>query len=186
MVDLAVVVARRLPVGKNHRVVGEPVTYAGHVLGQMRGGVRVVSDPEQEDLSVEGIDAANGTVQAMGDVHGMSRGDLRRLGADGRERMGAVAAEDSRHSPEGIRHHAHPEARSLLRIEDVIVIVRHAGHDQSSPGTQRGPERFDQTLRSTFHRGHFRECRMHDQDTAGLHSEGEELPGHLMAIYGLK
>jgi hypothetical protein len=177
MIDLAVVVARRLPVDEDRRVVGEPVTYAGHVLGQMRGGVRVVSDPEQEDLPVEVIDAANGTVQAMGDVHGMRRGDLRRLGADGGERMRAVAAKDPRHSPEGIRHHAHPEARSLLRVEDVIVIVRHAGHDQSSPGTQRGLKRFDQTSRSTFHRGHFRKRRVHDQDAAGLCSEGEELPG---------
>lgn len=114
VVNLAVVVSRRLPASDNRRVLRPSVAHAGHVLSEMDRRVDVVSYPKQEYLPIELIDAANWAVQTVRYIHGMRRRDFRSFWAGRGECMRAVATHDAPHSPESIRYHAHSDTRSFF------------------------------------------------------------------------
>jgi hypothetical protein len=147
--------------------------------------VSVVSNSQQQHLSIELIDATGRAVQAMRYVHRMSRRDFGGSRTDCRESMRAVAAEDARQLPEGIGDHAHPEASCLSRIEGMIVVVAHARHGQRAPRPHCCLERRYQAARSTLDRGYLRERRMYEQNASALHSQREELFGQLTVRNGL-
>jgi len=121
-------------------------------------------------------------VSASGHVRRMNRSNLGGSGADRRESVWAVAPENTGHSPKGIRHQTHPRAGRLFGVEGMIVVVAHAGHDQSALGTYRDPECFNQTSRSAFHRSHLRERSVNHQHASGFHPQREELVDHVTAV----
>lgn len=160
VINLAVVISRRLPPSDNRHVLRPSVAHAGHVLSEMDGRVGIVSHPKQQYLPIELMDAADWAAQTVRYILGMRRRDFRGSWAGRGERVRVVAAPEALRSPECIRYHAHSDARSLFWVEGVIAIFSHARHDQSTRGTQSGQERLDQASRPTFDRPHLRERRV--------------------------
>jgi hypothetical protein len=110
---------------------------------EVYGGVRVVSDPEQQDPPIQFVDTADRTVQAVWHVQRMIRRDTGRFRADRRKSVRAIATQRIRHPPERVGQHAHPEAGRRSRIEGMAVVIGHAGHHQSTVRPKDGLKRID-------------------------------------------
>jgi hypothetical protein len=175
VVDFDVVQTCEPPGAHGHQVFGPSIPYLGQVLGQVDRRIGIVTNPEQEDLPVELIDAPDRTIQAVGDVRGMSGCNFPSLGTRCGEGVRTVTPENAGQAPERVRYDTHAQAWSPRRIEWMIVIVTHAGHDQCSGRPQCAPQRFDKAQRAAFHRRQLRERRVYDQDTTGLYPELLEL-----------
>ncbi|HVH25290.1 MAG TPA: hypothetical protein VM818_00975 [Vicinamibacterales bacterium] len=75
VIDLSVTVACQLPGLHDHHRLLAAISNSCKHLCEMYGGVGVMSDPEQQDLPVQVVDAADRTVQAMRNIQGMIGGD---------------------------------------------------------------------------------------------------------------
>jgi hypothetical protein len=89
-----------------------------------------MTDPEQEDLSPQLVDAPDWAIQAVRDIRRMSRGDFCSAGANCGECVRAVAPKHARQAPERVRYDTHAETRGGRGIEGMIIIIAHARHDQ--------------------------------------------------------
>ena len=99
----------------------------------------------------------------------MGFGDARGERAMRGKGVGAVAAQDARHPPEGIGHYAHGAAGRGLPVERHVVVIGHARHDERSVGADGGEQPLDELIRAGSNPG---ERRVHQKDPARLHAEG--------------
>jgi hypothetical protein len=75
VVDLAVAVASQLSAFDDRDGLPPSVPHSSQRFCQMHRGIRVMADPEQQDLAIEVVDATDRTVQAMGNVQRMLGGN---------------------------------------------------------------------------------------------------------------
>ena len=107
----------------------------------------------------------------------MRRCDFVSVRADSRESMGAVAATHARHAPERVRDDSHAGAGRTLRIERLLVVVAHAGHDDSAACARSHAQRRDEVGRRAGSAAEAGEGSVYDEHAVAAHSEGNELVG---------
>jgi hypothetical protein len=163
-----------------HDVLGPSVSHLCKILGEVDGGIRIVANAEQEDLPTELVDAPNWAIQAVRDLQGVSRSDLRGSGADRCKRVRTVTSKHAWQAPERLRDDTHAETRSCTGVEGMIVVIAHARHDQGTLGPYRPSQRMDQTLGPTFNWRQLRKGGVHHKDSPRLDTEREELRSDLV------
>jgi hypothetical protein len=182
VVNFNVVYARELTGRGGYQVLGYAVSDSCHVLGQVNSGIRIVTDPEQQNLPIHLIDSPDRAIQAVGNIRRMSRCNVSCFGADRCEGVGAVAPENAWQPPERIGNDTHAATGRCFNIEWMIVVVAHARHDQCAAGTDSCPQRLDEPSGAPIYRCQPRERGMHYQDTSRLNTEGQQLPGYLVRL----
>jgi hypothetical protein len=90
MVDLAVAVTCELPGLDDDDGFRAAVPHPRQGFREVDSGVRVVSDPEHQDLAIEFVDAADRTVQTVRHVYGMIGSNAGGFRSDGRKSVRAI------------------------------------------------------------------------------------------------
>jgi hypothetical protein len=75
MVDLAVTVAGKLPRLDDSGEFLATIPHPRQRFGEMYGGIRIMSNPQHQDLPIEFVDAADRTVQAVRHIQWMIGSD---------------------------------------------------------------------------------------------------------------
>ena len=88
--------ATKLPAFENHDGFGSSVPHSREAFRQMDGGIRVMADPEQQDLTIEVMNTTHRTVHAMGNVQRMIGGDPAGFRSDRGKCVRTVTAQDAR------------------------------------------------------------------------------------------
>jgi hypothetical protein len=107
VINLSVLEPNRLASLQNGDVLQSSVPYPRKILCQVDSGIRVVTDAQQEHLSVQFISPTHGTVEAMRRVNGVWRRNLLCQRADGGECVRTVATKDAWTPPERFRNDSH-------------------------------------------------------------------------------
>jgi hypothetical protein len=147
----------------------------------MERRVGVMADPEQEDLPVEVVDAADRASRDVRRERERIGGDPRRRGPEGRAGEGMVAPQRAGPSPERLGHGAEiGRGRGDPRIEGSLVVARPGRHDQRAVRPQGLEKGVDQAMGAARDRPHGPEGGVHEQDAAPRDPEGAELCHHLV------
>src|SRR5687767_8225793 len=93
VVDLAVGAAHKLPALEDRGELGAAVAHPRQCSREMDGGIRVASNPEHQDFSIDLVGAADRAVQAVRHVQRMIGSDAGRVRSDGRKSVRAVTAQ---------------------------------------------------------------------------------------------
>jgi hypothetical protein len=114
----------------------QPVGYTSQAFRQMDGGVCIVPDAKQQDLSVQLMHPANRALLTMRRQGQRVGNDALRLRACGRERMGMLTAQGARLAPEQLRDDAQIEIgrRSLTGSKGVSSSPDQDGMTSVPPG----------------------------------------------------
>jgi hypothetical protein len=106
MVILSIVDPNRAAILEDGAVLRHPIRNAREEFRQVERGVAVVTDADEEHLSVQVVHPTDGTFEDVGRKRKWTGGDPRRLRAGRRGSKRVVASHYPRQQPEGVRHDA--------------------------------------------------------------------------------
>jgi len=153
MIGFKVFEPGRSSIPQHCAVLRHPVRDSCEHLSKMHRGVRIMSDTQEKNLTIELVDPADRALETVR----WERKWIRRNGRGSRaecgecERMRAPAG--ARHAPEGIGNHS--KARSSarrLRVEHAAIVVAPRGHDQRTAPADHVAQRFDHACRPALNR----------------------------------
>lgn len=164
---------------KYGQMLAASVPDASDRLGQMDRRIRVVTDAEEQYLSVEIVYTTDRAIAAVREVERMRCEDVRGARTGGGKGVRAVATQHAGQPPEGVRDDPESAALPGPRIEGVVVVAAHARHHERSARAHRIEQSRDQPVRTALYRLDMREGGMHQQHAAGFHSEIAQFTRHL-------
>jgi hypothetical protein len=180
MVVLLVVDPDPAPVLEDCDVPRQAVRNAGEEFSEVKRRVGVMTDAEQEHLSIQIVHPADGAGGDMGRKRERIGNDLGGFRSGRGKGLGVIASEYIGQSPERIRNDS--EVRRCPTgewVEGFVVIPRPGGHDQRALGTHGVTKGLDQAARSSLDRSGDPKRGVHEQGTAFLDAECTKLIGYL-------
>ena len=176
MVVLQVVHPNRASVLKDGAVPRHAVRHPRDQLGQVKRRVRIMTDAEQQHLSIQVVHPADRAFGNVGRKGKRARGDAGSLGSGRREGLQVTAAQHTGQSPEAVGNDSQVGRRAGSEwIEGFLVVSGPGRHGQRAVRAEGVAKGIDQAFGSALDGTDGTKGGVYQQDTALLDPKPTEL-----------